>query len=109
MVGPKAGLTRLKREMKSPENGAYLLFSGRTELHQDEPLALFISRFYCGLGVAPADNVIKNCHPANLKAGSKGIQKTASMLEPGGKAAPWAAQGPCRKPDGDPQEGSWLH
>lgn len=89
-AGPKAGLTHPEKETESLEKRAYLPPPGKAEPRQEGPPARFNSRFYCWLGTAPADDVNKNRHPADLKAGSGEMEGGAAM-EAEGQAAPQAA------------------
>lgn len=112
VVGPKAEVTLLRKERKSPENRAYLPPVRKREPHQDGPPAQFISHFNCQLAAVPVDDVRKKHQLEDSKAGGgEMVGEMAGM--PGGEAVSWLTSQEGLQPwygqDGDPLKGSHQH
>lgn len=92
---------------KSPEGRAYLLLLVEAELddpHWDGPTTQFVSCFYCQLGMAQADDLIRKCILADLKASGGEHHQTARLLPSYTQAAPAARREPRQGPDGGVQD-----
>lgn len=105
MVEPGAETAHPHKEKESPDDRVNLPFSGEEgtdKPHQDGAPAWFVSCFYFWLKAVQVDDIIQECHSAEIKASS---EKTAEEALQGAsfKDASHAGQGLHHLPPRDPR------